>query len=292
MYNYGLPISPVEDKTWQEKAKDMIKAGFRKLLKKEDPETQRKFPYSLGDSFADDIVRITLPNGVKIDVKEGKQQAEYLAGWQNNYKEMTGQAWPDNAPDWNYQVDEYKKQEQKIKETEQGSKVEGKVETVTPVPKEAKPHDSVIDKVWGDESENAKRILTKENAERKAGKDLDIANRIDPKTGMWSNDAPIKKGVNPITKEEVDSIDRGLFRINNITYYTWLNGRKERAMMYKEGIIDKAYIDRDGLTKEEIDKAWDAMLDPEKNTKFAKLLYDNWGSEQWAVVRQGLVKLK
>ncbi len=63
-------------------------------------------------------------------------------------------------------------------------------------------------------------------------------------------------------------------------------------MMYKAGIIDKEYLNRDGLNQEEIDKAWDQMLDPEKNTKFAKLLYDNWGAEQWAVVRQGLVKLK
>ncbi len=283
MFNYGLPISPVEEKTWQEKAKDILKSGFRKLLKKEDPAVERKFPYRLESSFADDMVRIVLPNGVKIDVKEGKEQAQYLQGWQNNYVEMTGQKWPDNAPDWNYQMDEYKKAEKK---PENVDVVSGEVKLG------AKQHDDVIDKIWGDQSENAKIILTKENAERKTGAEIDIANRIDPKTGMWSDDAPIKKGINPVNKEEVDSIDRGLFRINNITYYTWLNGKKERAMMYEAGIIDKPYLNKDGLDNDEVQKAWDAMLDPEKNTKFAKLLYDNWGAEQWAVVRQKLVALK
>jgi hypothetical protein len=160
-----------------------------------------------------------------------------------------------------------------------------------PTPTPMAVSDSMIDDIWGSQSENGKRILSKENAQRKVGRDVDIPNRINPSTGMWDDMAPILKKPDPFTQKPVESIDRGLFRINNITYLTWLRGEKERQMMYEAGIIDKPYKNWDGLDEMTRQKLWDNMLDPVLNTKFAKLLYDNWGADQWAVVRQGLVTM-
>jgi len=165
------------------------------------------------------------------------------------------------------------------------------VQMMSPTPTPTSNIDSIIDKWWGGEAENARLILSKENAERKTGKEVDIPNRIDPATGKWDDNAPITKGLDPFTKESIDSIDRGLFRINNITFLTWLNGKEERQKMYEAGIIDNPYPNWDGLYAPERQRLWDSMLDPEKNTRFAKLLYDTWGPEQWAVVRDGTVKL-
>ena len=151
--------------------------------------------------------------------------------------------------------------------------------------------DKIIDENWGDQSENAKLILSKENAARGTGKEMDIPNRIDPETGEWDDNAPILIVKDPFTNEDMQSIDRGLFRINNRTFLTWLRGKKERQWMYEAGIIDKEYLKWEGLDQEERDKIWDRMLDPTYNTKFAKLLYDKWGPNQWAVVKKGLVKL-
>lgn len=145
--------------------------------------------------------------------------------------------------------------------------------------------DKIVDEVWGDETDTGNYILSKENVLRGTGKEMDIPNRIDPKTGKWDNNAPIRKGKDPFTKEQIDSIDRGLFRINNITFLTWLGGKEERQMMYKAEIIDSPYLNRVGLNDTEREKIWDRMLDPKYNAKFAKLLYDHWGINQWVAVR-------
>ncbi len=152
--------------------------------------------------------------------------------------------------------------------------------------------DEIIDEIWGDQAENGKIILSKENAGRRTGKEVDIENHIDPETGRWSTDAPVKIDKDPFTGEDMKSMDRGLFRINNTTFFTWLRGKQERQWMYEAGIIDKPYLGWEGLTPDVRKELWDRVLDPTYNTKFAKLLYDKWGPEQWAVVKYGEVTLK
>ena len=164
--------------------------------------------------------------------------------------------------------------------------------TPTPIPShikeiayEERPYHKEIKETWGDDSNIAHDILRYvdeqgvvrgENVEYKAGREIDIANRIDPKTGKWDNDAPITQITNQFTKEQEDSIDRGLFRINNATFYLYLGGAEKgyRDAMYKAGIIDDPHSKWKDLTSKKVQEYWDRMLDPIMNTKMAKIIYD------------------
>lgn len=120
----------------------------------------------------------------------------------------------------------------------------------------------IISKVWGDKVSDADRILAGENARREVGLHMDIPNRINPETGKWDNNAPIMKRRNPITGDMIDSVDRGLFRINNITFYDYM---KRVPRLLEQNDIH----------------GWDDMLDPEKNARFAKIIYDTQGIRAW-----------
>jgi len=137
--------------------------------------------------------------------------------------------------------------------------------TNTPTPAQnmgTKPFNDFIVKIWADKTSDADRILAGEKARRKVGLDMDIANRINPQTGKWDNNAPVMLRKHPITGKMIASIDRGLFRINNITFYDYL--KRKPALLKKNGITE-----------------WDDMLDPEKNTRFAKIIYDTQGIGAW-----------
>lgn len=158
--------------------------------------------------------------------------------------------------------------------------------TPTPTPMEKysfspsgiKVNDAVnkaIQFAFGDISGEAHNVLSRkengklvgENTGYKFGADIDIPNRIDPKTGKWSNTAPIMKVKNAVTGEMMDSVDRGLFRINNGTFYDYMK-RYPDAMQ------------RNGITK------WDDMLDPEKNALMARLIYNRQGWGAWYAAPQ------
>ena len=154
----------------------------------------------------------------------------------------------------------------------------------------------VIDEVFGDLAIRAKQILRWKDEEGKYGGEnqtfdptLDIPNRTkyDPKSGeqVWNNDpdAPIDQIVNPFTKEQEDSLDRGLFRINNETFYTYLRDKREgyREAMYKAGIIDEPHDGGKGLTPEKVEEYWGRMLDTEMNIKMARIIYDKQGAKAW-----------
>lgn len=124
------------------------------------------------------------------------------------------------------------------------------------------PHADIIYQWWGDASPDADRILAGENSRRQTGPEIDIPNRIDPLTGKWSDTAPIMKRKNPLTGLMIDSIDRGLFRINNITLYDYM---KRYPKLLEQNDIH----------------GWDDMLDPVKNTRFAKIIYDTQGIKAW-----------
>src|SRR3990167_3650004 len=126
------------------------------------------------------------------------------------------------------------------------SKAPPKTQPQVPVQGGVKPFNDVIVKVWADKISDADRILAGENARRKVGLDMDIANRINPQTGKWDNNAPVMLRKHPITGKMIASNDRGLFRINNITFYDYL--KRKPALLKKNGITE-----------------WDDILDPEKN---------------------------
>lgn len=92
--------------------------------------------------------------------------------------------------------------------------------------------------------------------------DLDIPNRISPKTGKWDNNAPIKKILNPFTGKKEDSIDRGLWRINNGTFYDYL--KRMPDLLSQHGITE-----------------WEDMRDPYKNTVMAKIILQKQGPRAW-----------
>jgi len=126
---------------------------------------------------------------------------------------------------------------------------------------EKRPYHKEIVNAWGDKSDiahdilryvNEEGIVKGENVDYMAG---DIPNRINPKTGKWDSSAPIATFINPFTKKRENSIDRGLFRINNKTFYD-----------YQKRFPD--ILKNNGITK------WDDMLDPAKNSIMAKIIFD------------------
>lgn len=150
--------------------------------------------------------------------------------------------------------------------------------------------------MFGDKWKDVTKILKRtnesgqvvgENVQLLSGPEVDIPNKTiyDPEQGktVWNNapDAPVDKKADPFTGKMIDSIDRGLFRINNETFLTYLRGKEERANMYKAGIIDEPHLGWDGLTQDVRDKYWDYMLDAEKNIKMAKLIMDKQGEKAW-----------
>jgi hypothetical protein len=118
---------------------------------------------------------------------------------------------------------------------------------------------------------------------------IDVPNKID-KNGNWDDNAPIKTFESKFPSlGTLQSIDRGLFRINNESFLTYLAGKEERQKMYDAGIIDDPHEKWDGLNPETINKYWDYMNDPVKNMKMAKLIFDKQGAGAWFAAPIGLV---
>jgi len=167
--------------------------------------------------------------------------------------------------------------------------------SISATPSTERPFNKEISSIWGDASDVAHNILARvvngqtkgENTEYKAGVEVDVPNKTkwDPvkKKTVWNNDpnAPVDQKPDPFTGKNIDSIDRGLFRINNASFLTYLSGKEERQKMYDTGIIDNPHLNWDGLTSDVRQKYWDYMLDPIKNTKMAKIIYDKQGEKAW-----------
>ena len=91
----------------------------------------------------------------------------------------------------------------------------------------------------------------------------------------------VKHITNPFSKEKEINTDRGLFRINNETFYDYLGDRREgyRDAMYEAGIIDEP--DYKHITPEKAKEYYDRMYDMEKNVAMAKIIYDKAGWKAW-----------
>lgn len=106
----------------------------------------------------------------------------------------------------------------------------------------------------------------------------------------YDNDGNVKYITNPFTKEKEKNEDRGLFRINNETFYTYLQDRRPgyREAMYKAGIIDSP--DYENITPEKAKKYYERMYDSDLNTKMARIIYDKQGWDAWFAAPEDLVK--
>lgn len=124
---------------------------------------------------------------------------------------------------------------------------------------------------------------TGENAGFITGEGWDDYN-YDEKTGE------VKWVKNPFTKESEKNEDRGLFRINNETFYTYLQDRRPgyRDAMYRAGIIDSPNYE--DITPEKAKEYYKRMYDPDLNTKMARIIYDKQGWDAWFAAPEDLVK--
>ena len=167
----------------------------------------------------------------------------------------------------------YKSKEERIKEIldygdqinnrfEENKPVEERVTaSPTPTPSVSKAiatnYDQVINTTFGDEAENAKRVLKRKQSSGKV-----VGENTIGKTGKEAD-----------YKNTDGSIDRGLFRINSRTFNDFQ--RRKRKVLETNGIY-----------------GWDDMLDPGKNTKMAKLIYDEQGFDAWVAAPEDLLSEK
>lgn len=131
-----------------------------------------------------------------------------------------------------------------------------------------KPYDDLINEVFGPQADAFRRVLDGENGRRVA--ELDVQNRIDPKTGKWSNTAPVMMRKDPITGNMIPSTDVGLTRINNITYYDFWK-------RYKNEMTQNGFT---GNIKE--------LNDPRKALVMAKMVADKQGGAAWYAAPEDL----
>lgn len=118
---------------------------------------------------------------------------------------------------------------------------------------------------------------------------IDVPNRID-KNGNWDDNAPIKTFTSPFPSLGIlQSIDRGLFRINNEAFLDLLADPKTRTKMYSVGIIDDTHPKFEGLTPTVLQNYWDRMNDPLLNIKMAKIMLDERGVKAWYAAPKKLV---
>lgn len=78
----------------------------------------------------------------------------------------------------------------------------------------------------------------------------------------YNEDGTVKMITNPFSGEVEKSEDRGLFRINNATFYDYMKRMPDR--LKKEGIA-----------------SYEDMYDPILNTRMAKIIYEFQGWRAW-----------
>ena len=136
------------------------------------------------------------------------------------------------------------------------------------------PYDEEIKDAFKKDWANATQILSHTDKEGKVQgentafkhEDMDIPNRIrfdeKSKKWVWDSDAPIVQIKNPFTGKLENSVDRGIFRINNRTFYDFLKRKPELLKKY-------------GITK------WDDMLVLKKNIRMAQIIHSEQGWCAW-----------
>ena len=104
----------------------------------------------------------------------------------------------------------------------------------------------VINNIFGERANEAKRVLSYK----------------DEKGEIHGENTSFQTGPEVDIPNADGSIDRGLFRINSYTFADFMNRKKE--LLNRNGI----YLYED-------------MYDPEKNTKMAKIIFDEQGWDAW-----------
>jgi|SRR3990167_1054621 len=108
------------------------------------------------------------------------------------------------------------------------------------------PFEKVINNIFGERANEAKRVLSYK----------------DEKGEIHGENTSFQTGPEVDIPNADGSIDRGLFRINSYTFADFMNRKKE--LLNRNGI----YLYED-------------MYDPEKNTKMAKIIFDEQGWDAW-----------
>lgn len=230
--------------------------------------SQSNNPYKLTKTDTG-MTRIIYPNGSFTDVQSDEETERYLANWQKNYKEVTGQDWPSSAPNW---VETVRNQEAPreqpvinsggkilgitIKRGQTAKKipdVEVRKETKAKPLDESKPYPARGGNPWQKE---IKDIFGEDAAdfERVMGWDYP-----DGRPGGGEN-----RGYNPKAenKNKNGTLDIGLLQINEGTYKDF--SRRHKSKLDNLGI--SAYTD---------------LYDPIKNLQFAKVIFDEQGFNAW-----------
>lgn len=118
-------------------------------------------------------------------------------------------------------------------------------------------HDGVVKTVFGDKADDAMRVLKRKQSDGKIVGENTI-NRV---------------GIEGDYTNTNGTVDRGLFRINSGTFNDFK--RRKNNLLERNGIYN-----------------WDDMLDPEKNTKMAKLIFDEGGWDRWVASPADLLSEK
>jgi len=179
--------------------------------------------------------------------------------------------------------------------------------TITKKPKtfnkeETKDYDNRIKEEfekYGEDGEVFLRILEEENkgriirrSEENKWKDYNYKANKSGKITDYS-ESNRKYIYNQFSKKREWSEDRGLYRINNETFYTYLGGKNERKIMYDAGIIPEQHLGWKGL--EDGAKAkeyYELMYDPDLNTKMAKIIFEKQGWCAWHAAPKDLCPRK
>jgi hypothetical protein len=223
-------------------------------------EKPNPIPYRLDPSDREGYVNVVYPSGAVSEIKT-EDLPKYGALIQENYRMFNKGEYPKTAPNW------LSTQKESVLPSQKGA-------TRTPFDKEIK-------EAFGDNWKEATRVLRYtneagevhgENIGFQTGPEIDVANRINPETGKYDKNAPIKQVKNPFTDKQEDSIDRGLFRVNNGTFYSLLNSKDYREQMKEAGIISSS--DLDSLDAATASEAWDKMLDAKLNIKMARIIWN------------------
>lgn len=269
-----------------DRVKNALMGGKKVGMYSENYDESVIYPYDIRGSDKEGMVKFYYPSGSYSEIKK-EDVPKYGALMQLEWDQWGLGEYPEYAPDY---LSIYKLEDRYYKD--KGKKpppkrVTKKSKNATPT-----PFDKAIKESFGDKWDEATRVLRYEdefggihgeNINFGTGAELDVVNRIDPKTGKYSPDAPAKQVENYFTGKSEDSIDRGLFRINNQRFYDILHDSRPgyRDAMYKAGIIDSKHEGGKGLTGKKAAEYWDKMHDPELNTKMAKIIYNKGGWCGW-----------
>ena len=249
--------------------------------KKEENSPYRIEYVGIDRETKEEMVKFYYPSGASSLIKV-RDVPLYGALTQEHFSMFNVGEYPKDATDW-------------LATQEKPKKVTVKTDSALPSKKEKEvdvyptTHDDKIEEVFGEDSDNAKRIL---NWGKGAGEGenqgyITGEGWVNEETGEHGDyNYETDKDGNPILDKDGKkkpkhvvnlegkleiSQDRGLYRIHNGTFYDFMKRKKER------------------LNENDI-YSYEDMYDPEKNIRMAEIIFDEQGWCAWYAAPDDLVK--